>query len=298
MRYGVGARDLEFGPELGELRDCNALLGNPAALRARMAEDGYLLVRGLHPRERVLDARRTVLEFMQKHGSQIMPGTELMEAHINPEGRHVRLMGNRAITHDPRVLAVLEGQPVIDFFAGYFGEPAITFDYKWLREVGRGGFTGAHVDNVYMGRGSKRLLTCWTPLGDIPIEQGTLAICAGSHSLPGFAKVRETYGRMDVDRDRTEGWFSTDPLEITRRFGGQWQTAAMRAGDVVVMPMLTLHGSTNNNTDRWRLSCDTRFQPASEPADERWMGAQPKGHSVANTSPIKPISAARAEWGI
>ena len=27
------------------------------------------------------------------------------------------------------------------------------------------GFTGVHVDWVYMGRGSRNLLTCWIPLG-------------------------------------------------------------------------------------------------------------------------------------
>jgi len=298
MKYAVGEGQLEFGTELGELRDCNGLLGDAAALRARMAEDGYLLVRGLHPRERVLTARRAILEFMQKQGNRIQAGTDLMEAEINPDGKPVRLMGNKAITHDPRILAVLEGDPVTQFLARYFGEPVITFDYKWLREVGRTGFTGAHFDNVYMGRGSKRLLTCWTPFGDIPIEQGTLAICVGSHNLPGFAKMRETYGQMDVDRDRVTGWFTNDPLEITKKFGGQWQTANMCAGDVIIITMFTLHGSTNNTTNRWRLSCDTRFQPAADPADERWVGENPKAHYAWHSGETKPMEVARAEWGV
>lgn len=298
MKYHVGEKELEFGSELGELRDCNNLLGNPEALRARMAEDGYLLVRGLHPRERVMAARRTILEFMRDQGNQLMPGTDLMDAVINPEGKPARLMGNKAITHQPSVLAVLEGEPVTQFFAQYLGEPVITFDYKWLREVGRSGFTGAHFDNVYMGRGSRRLHTCWTPFGDIPIEQGTLAICVGSHKLPSFARMRDTYGQMDVDRDRVDGWFTNDPLEITQKFGGQWCTANMQAGDVIIITMFTLHGSTNNTTNRWRLSCDTRFQPAAEPADERWVGENPKAHYAWHNGPTKTMSTARAEWGI
>lgn len=297
MKYDMGERKLEFGSELKELRDCNALLGNREALRERMAEDGYLLVRGLHPRERVLKARQAIVEFLER-GTRLMAGTDPMDAVINPEGKGPGLMGNKDITHHPDVLAVLEGAPVLDFFGHYFGEPVITFDFKWLREVGHTVFTGAHFDNVYMSRGSQRLLTCWTPFGDIPIEQGTLTICPGSHRLPGFARMRDTYGQVDVDRDHLVGWFSNDPLEINQKFGGEWHTANMRAGDVIILGMLTLHGSTNNMTNRWRLSCDTRFQPASDPADERWVGQNPKAHSALFSAPVKTMEVARAEWGV
>jgi hypothetical protein len=34
-------------------------------------------------------------------------------------------------------------------------------DYKWLRGVARGEFTGLHTDRVFLGRGSDRLLTIW-----------------------------------------------------------------------------------------------------------------------------------------
>ena len=46
-----------------------------------------------------------------------------------------------------------------------FGEESTTFKYKWLRAMHSEGFTGVHVDWVYMGRGSRNLLTCWIPLG-------------------------------------------------------------------------------------------------------------------------------------
>ena len=42
------------------------------------------------------------------------------------------------------------------------------------------------MDNVYMSRGSKNLITTWIPFGDIPMEMGTVAVCEGSHRLPGF----------------------------------------------------------------------------------------------------------------
>ncbi len=62
-------RDLEFGgPYLGEMRDANALLDDPAALRARMAEDGYLLLRGVHDPTLVLEARLQMAECLAGDG--------------------------------------------------------------------------------------------------------------------------------------------------------------------------------------------------------------------------------------
>lgn len=48
--------------------------------------------------------------------------------------------------------------------------------YKWLRAVGDQEFTGAHMDRVFVG-GAARMLTAWIPLGDVPVEQGSLLVC-------------------------------------------------------------------------------------------------------------------------
>ena len=53
----------------------------------------------------------------------------------------------------------------LTLFKLLFGEESTTFKYKWLRAMHSEGFTGVHVDWVYMGRGSRNLLTCWIPLG-------------------------------------------------------------------------------------------------------------------------------------
>ena len=54
-----------------------------------------------------------------------------------------------------------------------------------------------------------------------------------------------------------------------------------RAGDLLTFPMHTVHASLDNPTELIRLSSDSRYQPASEPADERWVGEKPIGHSLA-----------------
>jgi len=42
-----------------------------------------------------------------------------------------------------------------------------------------------------------------------------------------------------------------------------------------------IHASLDNPSDRVRISTDTRYQPVSEPADDRWVGENPIGHSLA-----------------
>lgn len=42
---------------------------------------------------------------------------------------------------------------------------ADTSAFKWVRAVPPGLFTGLHIDRVYMGGGSARLLTAWIPIG-------------------------------------------------------------------------------------------------------------------------------------
>ena len=115
------------------------------------------------------------------------------------------LEGRNPVTHHQKLLRVLEGPRPHRFFATLFGEPARTFDYKWLRGVHRQAFTGAHVDNVYMSRGSPRLLTCWTPLMDIDLPLGTLAVLEGSHRLPAYQQVQATYGSLDVEAAGLDG---------------------------------------------------------------------------------------------
>jgi hypothetical protein len=293
-----GERDLELGGKyLGEMREANPLLDDPAALRARLAEDGYLLVRGLHDPRHVLAARREIFAAFAKQEA-FDPAQPELDGVINPSGKRSAFAGGADVTKGPEFRALVEGRRAMAFFDRLFGEPSLTFDYKWMRFVGNGEFTGAHYDNVYMSRGSARLHTVWTPIGDVPIAHGPLAVLVGSHNLPSYARVRETYGAMDVDRDRVGGWFSNDPVELVDRFGGRWATTEFRAGDALVFGMYSMHASLTNVSNRYRLTSDTRYQPASEPVDERWIGEKPKAHYGWHAGPQVPMEEKRKEWGV
>ncbi len=300
-------RTIQFGQatytypskELQPLRDSSDVVSDRDGLLARLEEDGYLYVPGLLDRNEVLKARHTILRYMAEHEA-MEPGSRPLDGVMGQYGKHVGMMGKEVITHPPDVLNVLAADRLFALYGLIHQEPISTFDYKWLRAVGHDASTGAHMDFVYMGQGSKRLMTTWIPLGDVAIEQGTLAVCPQSHRSEGFARIRDTYGRMDVDRDRTEGWFTKDPREITQKFGGFWQTGDVQAGDIITFGMHLMHASTTNVTDKWRLSCDVRFQPAADPMDPRWTGKESGGHTPAAPAQGKPRSMeeARTAWGV
>ena len=271
---------------LGQLRDSNDLLGNTKAIKDRIEEDGYLWFKGLIDRKAVIAARLKMLQFIAEKG-KLAPNTDVMEGVFGGNGG-APTMGNPEITHCEEFKRVFEGPELFTFFENFFGEPATTFDYKWLRAVGPEQFTGIHCDKVYMGMGSQDLHTTWVPFGDITPEDGTLALAVGSHRAESFKSLRDGYGETDTDRDKSQGWYSKSPQELEEKFDAHWHTSEFKMGDVVIFGMNLLHSSTTNTTNRFRLSADIRFQPAGHKIDERWVGNEPKAHGFVPSNAGTP----------
>ncbi len=295
MKLTMGKREMELpGLYLGELREANALLSDVEALRGQMEEDGYLLIRGLFAREDVLAARQQLVEVLDREGA-LDRDYPLLDA-VRAAGHNGGFRGgDNDLIHSPAFRRLVESMPIMGFFERFLGGEPLTYDYKWLRIVSPGANTGAHYDVVYMGRGTHNLFTCWTPLGDVAYDLGPLALLVGSHR---FERVKETYGRMDVDRDHVTGSFSNDPIELVDTFGGQWRTSEFRAGDVLIFGMFTMHASLNNTSNRFRLSSDTRYQLKGEPVDDRWIGRKPKAHYAWMKGETVTMEEARAKWGV
>ncbi|UVI33335.1 phytanoyl-CoA dioxygenase family protein [Paenibacillus spongiae] len=272
MLVKVGSRDLELGgPHLTELRSSNDILHDMNAVRERLAEDGYLFIRGFHDREQVLKARTSILEKMNRMG-KLDRDTLLEDGYMADGGRTIFMGGTNEDL--PELLTVLNGNHIMRFFDELYGERSLTYHYKWLRAIGKGDYTGAHYDIVYMGRGTHNLYTVWSPLGDINYAMGGLTICLDSHK---FENLKQSYGTQDSDRDSI-GAYTDDPLAITEKYGGKWATSEFQAGDVLIFGMFLMHCSLENTTDQYRLSVDTRYQSSLEPIDERWSGKKPRGH--------------------
>src|SRR5512140_1160647 len=98
MKVKFCRTEVEYpGEKLGELRDSNDLLGNMDALKSRMSQDGYLLIRNFFDRETVLKAREAIVGYMDEKNA-LVPGEPLLEAVMPRTGREVRMTGQGAIT--------------------------------------------------------------------------------------------------------------------------------------------------------------------------------------------------------
>ncbi|MEO7242869.1 MAG: phytanoyl-CoA dioxygenase family protein [Variovorax sp.] len=298
MQYQIGKRQFEAeSPALTlQLKASNDVIESPASLRQRLEDDGYLFIRGFHDPAKVLAARKDILMRLQERG-QLQPDSVLMDG-IAKEGvkTTASVRGQEDLITDA-LRDLLYSERAHAFFARLFDTPAQAYQFQWLRAAGPGAGSPIHADLPYMGRGSQRLVTLWTPLGRITPDMGPLAVCLRSHTWP---QVRDKYAHSDVDRERHGGVFTEDSGELIERFGGQWATTTFEPGDAVIMGMYTLHGSLANGSNKFRLSCDTRYQPANEPMDERWRGAKPSGHEVlwAAEPKLRSVAEARAHWGL
>lgn len=293
----VGDHELEFGSEhLVELRESTDLLGNQAALRERLAEDGYLFVREFHDPELVGAAREDVLGHMAEE-DLLDPDEPIKEGVIHPEWFGGEFdMSAASWTHYPDLHELTEGEHVMDFFERFLGEKPLAYDRKLGRAKATGDFTGFHVDNIFMGRGTDDLYTVWRPIGDCPVEMGPLVLCPESHEHQG---LRDTYAQMDVDEEAFESFFSKDPYDVIETIGGPLATADFEAGDALVFGPYMLHGSLSNRTDRFRISVDTRYQSVEEPVDGRWVGSDPIGHyNFGDWQEPTPMAELRETWAL
>ena len=264
---------------------------SPVRLQEAMTEDGYLFLHECLDREEVLAARRHILTQLSAEG-QLDPSAPVMMGKTKP-GSTLFFQPELAQKNNPPLQHLLYARQgnLMSFFSSFLGGEVLHFDFTWLRCISPGLGTPSHCDIVYMGRGTRRLYTAWVPLGDIDFKMGGLMVLENSHKN---ARLQATYGQRDVDsycsnrpddpaRTATglNGWLSEDPNQIRRALGGRWLTAEYQAGDVVIFCINLVHGGMDNRTDRLRISSDSRYQLASEPADERWIGENPPGHSAA-----------------
>lgn len=268
-----GGIKLDTSPEkFGELRDSRDILGDIAACHARMADEGYLLFRGLIDRSAVMEARR---EIMLKYA---IVGEIDSVNHPVIEGIHqettfidqVNLFAfNESIRTGVAYNNVVMNERLVAFYERFLGGKITTFDFKWPRFVRPGEGCGLHCDVVYVGRGTRNLWSSWIPIGDVTREEGALIVLERSHR----ATQLQAYWTKDADRDKV-GWLSDDPVALQNELGGRWLTTDFRAGDVLCFSIYLAHAALDNRSPigRCRLTSDTRYQLLGEPLDERWNG--------------------------
>lgn len=261
--------DEHFAP----MRDSTALLADPPALRARFAEDGYVLLRGVLDRDEVLELRA---DYFARFGPALLaPGTTPRDGVFSgtlPDGLAAYGTAGHPAYDVVRGAAFdrLTRTPALQTVAEHLlDSPAQLLHRRILRHFHSGATTAsrAHVDFDYLDRGSDRIVTAWMALGDYPIAAGGITYLEGSHRIPHDAldPLRE-----HTDRPTDRRPVSND-LELTARvLGGRWMWTEFGAGDVALHSPHLVHASLDNRSDVMRLSGDVRFVRSGEQVDERW----------------------------
>jgi hypothetical protein len=238
-----------------ELTDSRPLLGDRPGLRGRLAEDGYLFLRGLLPVDAVDRVRGGVRGALDAAGwlaPESRPDLPIPTAGAVREGRPgyfgayvgiQRLQPFHELAHHPALLEVMDA---------IVGEPLLVHPRKIARTSlpQDDEYTPPHQD-FRLIQGTVDTLTCWVPLGDCPASLGSLRMLQGSHHR-GLIEADAGKGpgglQVEVDDDDTD-----------------WRTTDYRAGDVIVFTSLTVHGALRNNENRLRFSADFRYQSLLEP---------------------------------
>jgi len=275
--------------KIGILRDSADAADDVAELHRRIAQDGYLYMKGYLDRDQVMEARAALTDRLATAGV-LDENYPSIEGVAKPNSGYIF---KPEITRDCQpVQRLLYSGRLIEFYEKVFGESVRHYDYTWLRAIGPGKGTNPHCDLPYMGRGTHQHMTCWLPYGEISYELGGLMILEGSHKrmdllenyvyrdVDAFCENRQ----KDLDKVKEGKWtftgtLSHNPPAVRNKFGGRWLVTEFEPGDFLTFGMFVVHASLDNQTaNRLRISSDSRYQRASEPIDERWIGVNPPAH--------------------
>ncbi|MCP4195424.1 MAG: phytanoyl-CoA dioxygenase family protein [Planctomycetaceae bacterium] len=283
---------------LGELTDCSQQIGQANVLRQRLAEDGYLFLRDVVPRDQAMTARQEVFTRLSDVGEIKEPALEGIATGRSHRKERCHDLGKfwqsvctgtalRKTTHGPQMEATMS--MLLD-------EPAKAHDFLFLRPSRPGLSTRLHYDFPFFARGSKRIYTAWLALGDISIQEGPLMIAEGSNA---FADLIEPIRKIDYESSSSPTvQIMGDTVQFVRDRNSRFLSADFRAGDLVVFDMFTLHGTFDNcsSAGRVRLSCDVRWQPISDPVDPRYQGNHPAGTTGAGYGELNGAKPLTEDW--
>ena len=262
--------DAALRPATRTFEDATPLLNDAEALRAKANEDGYLFFKGLIDRAKITAVRKEILQVLDKYGfldngSPQIDGVVDLEAihrynaaELNWNGVGVpfevyrdiqSLESFHALAHDPALIRIYEmlfGGPVLPHPRNI---ARIMLPHPSLHA------TPPHQDFLHV-QGAPDTWTSWIPLGDVPVELGSLSILEGSHK-EGLLGVTGHPGAGGLE-------------SILCGLGYEWVEGDYEAGDVVMFHSWTVHKALPNQTgNRVRLSVDYRYQPVDQPIEER-----------------------------
>jgi hypothetical protein len=285
---------------LGPLRNSTDVANDANKLQRRIAEDGYLFLRGVVDRTDIMAARTEVFGRLADVGEIRQPPIDGLYTGESQRRESVSDLGEfwRSVNLGEALRRVSHGDQVSTLMDKLLGETARPHDFMFLRPGPVGRSTHLHYDLPFFSRGSKRVFTVWLALGDIPVEEGPLVVLEGSNR---FADLIDPIREIDYNSAMSpQVQMTDDTIDFARQRGTRLLTANFQAGDAVVFDMVTMHGTLDNHSpnERVRLSCDVRWQPAADAIDPRYVGDTPAGTTGAGYGELNGAKPLTEDWHI
>ena len=290
MTAGPGGSAIAERGRAITLTDGPAASAAPIQLRQCLVDDGYLMMRGLLDPELVGRVRDDIIGVLfdcnileSSHAPAVWSGGP-----VPTEGEYmayyeriVELDSFNALAESAQIAALMEvlWDGPVDIWRQRLVR-IIPPDPAGVAPLG----LGAHQDgSPQLGYLTDNFVTCWVPLTDIDASMGGLMLVPGSHR----SGVREQTGSVASSlKAATAKPFDLDSAEE------EWASTEYRAGDAVIFGSMTLHRGAANVSDRLRLSCDFRYQPAG--ASANWLANTPGPEVRRVAQEIDEVIASRA----
>ena len=260
--------------------DSTALLDDASRLRERMRGDGYLFLPRLVAAERALAVKRDIMTLLREHYIIEDDGASepLWSGGPQPTEREylalyeriVELESFQALARSPEVIAVVEA--VAEGPVQVWEQQLVRIVYPDPDATAAQG-VGAHQDgDPTLGYRASHFYTAWISLMEIDSAVGGLAVAPGSHRL---GLLRSAGAAPSSGAGKPAAGYGLDPAELT------WVSGDFVPGSTVIFHCRTAHRGLPNHSDRIRLSCDYRYQPAGDSAT--WLAHTP-GPEVRRTA--------------
>ena len=275
------------------MTDSTSAAQDGSLLRDRMQTDGYLFFKHLVDAERALTVKQDIMSLLREHDiieddgapdPMWSGGPQPTEAeYMAVYDRIVRLESYQQLARSPEIITILEA---------LCEGPVQVWEQQLIRLVypdpeAAGPQIGAHQDgDPNLGYKAGRFYTGWISLMEIDATIGGLAVAPKSHTLGLLQSEGSVASTVKGGRQASQYGLDTGALE--------WTTAEYGPGSAVIFINLMAHRGLPNRSDRIRMSCDFRYQPASEKAS--WL-AHTLGPDVRRTAQkIDEVLAGRAIW--
>ena len=252
--------------DLQPFRVSNDALSDPAELRRRFEEEGYLFLRKFQEPERLWQLRLEILETLRGASDWIAPGSTLEEGRVDPAKAVTE--GNREYSRVYAQVQKLRSMhasghwpEVVDLIGTIVDGPVMPHPMKitrlWFPKYTEH-TTPFHQDFVHF-QSNLEVISVWTPVGDCPLELGPLAVVEGSHKV---GKVVDHHFSLGAGGQKV-----TDPEQR-----GIPRCSDFEIGDTLIFGCLMVHGALPNLTeDRLRVSLDNRYQRNGLPVSENQL---------------------------